>query len=467
MSEMMTAISKFLEVPKILERLRAFFIVFISNPKINLLDLRVLYYLLLNCSDNFVCTISNSHLSSKLNKHYNSISRSLKNLEEFKYITIENFNQNRIITINMEYINKIKESLIEIENKKITSMFGVEETTFTETKTTQNDLPALLFTLRRDPALTQIVRAIYILKDIYSFFDFSFQEKSQKEYDLFVRKSHEKLSPSLKRFQLLRKIKQQTSEQPKQENQSTEQKNLFIEQTENTPAQIRKIFEEYGRITGKKIRGIHTKTYKETVKSIKDLIKGKLFNQTQFEEYKERPFKLSEIQEVFRRLETSMKKDYYPANKNVLKIPLKLFLYNPFATKYKSWFLYFYEHIPKKLDRMNYIPLESDLYPELTKKIRALAALEFYHDKNYNFTNHEENKLRKASSKLFLFFSKNKHKIHFVSKSEYAEILFKALKCKFKDGFSIGNLVSDYTFNVILPGYLKRIGCLKTQEEED
>ncbi|MBU2060152.1 MAG: hypothetical protein KKB38_20775 [Gammaproteobacteria bacterium] len=250
------------------------------------------------------------------------------------------------------------------------------------------------------------------------------------------------------------------------QHKSKKQQELKSVVEEKVSSHIKKVFDEYFAITGKKVRSINSKSYKESIEAIKDLIRGKFFNKTTFDQYRNKNFRLRDISEVFNRLKTSMEQDYYPVDKKYLKQPFKSFLYNRFATKNKSWFIYFYENKPKKLDRMPYVKLDIDIHPEITKKLRILTAKEIYKNINYEFSNIEENKLRKVALKISDFFNKNRNAISFVGKHEHAEIVFKALKTIFKDGFSIGNLLSNYTYSYAVPLYLRNIGSMENVIDE-
>jgi len=195
-----------------------------------------------------------------------------------------------------------------------------------------------------------------------------------------------------------------------------------------------------------------TKTYREGIEKLKNLLDGILFNQK---------YSVEEIKSSISRFYTAaFDKDYKPMDKKSLKsINMSGFIYNKFTNgDAQSYFKkYLNENQPESV-----IPKLENKYPEQVN----LLMRRFNSEIRGGISGGEKDGrlFIKASYRLKEFFDKNKHRIRgSFSLSEMADVLFDAVKKSYNGNmvnFYPGCLCSDATFNTRLPAHMTQQGII-------
>jgi hypothetical protein len=204
-----------------------------------------------------------------------------------------------------------------------------------------------------------------------------------------------------------------------------------------------------------------TKSFDTLVHSLNQLIYGKFFNgKIGCEAFQNTKFRTDQIKIVIDNFALSTKElDYYPVNKSYLKsCTLLSFLYSPYNTYTKSYFLHYLQHEP--------IKRIIDKNERLTNYLLGLYKTEILNGTKVDITNKTKEKMIDASSKLKTFFTKNQTKIRsgvVINEMKMARWLYESLVMDVKDlgKISPGFFCSGETFERRLPVYLNSQAIFK------
>jgi hypothetical protein len=214
------------------------------------------------------------------------------------------------------------------------------------------------------------------------------------------------------------------------------------------------VWESYGF----KLPGVNTKSFNCTIQSLKKLVTGTLFRQTEFPVI---PYDLADFSKSVQRLQQSLSPDYYPLNKTYLnKITLKDFLYNPFATS-KSLFFFMLQNEPIPVRKE-----EVDYHPEITELIIAKFKKEILNVSNYTPPPSDKSKFVAAAARLNSFFEINSKHYPTIFRNihKQVECLYSCIKTSVNGiDISPGFFCSDATFSRRLPTYLNNQGYTKKE----
>ncbi len=207
------------------------------------------------------------------------------------------------------------------------------------------------------------------------------------------------------------------------------------------------------------------KEYFKSVKAIRELVLGLFFNNLpkKYEKYYNRKFKFEEIKFVIgRMIVAATSPEHLPTNKKCLNRPFYILAYNPFNKNenFESTFIYYFENEPQYCG--NGILID-DPDPYITNTFRAFYRDSVVAGNKKEFTNVQENQLRKASEKAIKFTKDNEGRLHLPpnGKSIYIRMIINAIRDSYdlKD-IEIGTLCSKRTWEKIVPVYLADQGIL-------
>ena len=214
-----------------------------------------------------------------------------------------------------------------------------------------------------------------------------------------------------------------------------------------------------------------TKTFENIVVSLKRLQRGVFFTNALVEnKYKSKKFTKEEITETIKRFSlAAINLDYEPIGSSYKEklgnTSLLHFLYSPFAKTEKSLFLKYFDEPPKLLS--DNVKLAKNERPRETNAIRnifirkVLGGIKPSSGRN-TFSPAVENKFRLAGKLLFDFFDINKKILRNTSTNtvnDKVDFLFTALTERYNT-LEPGHFCSKYTFENILPAYLKKQGIV-------
>jgi len=187
----------------------------------------------------------------------------------------------------------------------------------------------------------------------------------------------------------------------------------------------------------------NSKRYQRIVDDLKMLMEGTFFlDKPVSGKYKDKEFSKKEIMQVIRRYARFREKI-----KTDTKINLNDFLHNSFnGMRNKSAFLNYYQETQSQ-----------DENSDLTRCLFVLYGKQFYDWNEFKLSYFEKQKFILAAKKLKEYYVKNIGLfIIKISLNEFADIFFESLKEHFPNTtIKPGHFCSDYSFNIVLPAYLK------------
>jgi hypothetical protein len=253
----------------------------------------------------------------------------------------------------------------------------------------------------------------------------------------------------------------------------------FIEKKEEkkilfTPTKESLEIYSYWRGKGLKIYENKYKGYIYDLKAIKELLNGKSFIATEFEnKYKNHKFNNKEITlSIGRFALMSLNSDYEPRNKKwICNIPIKDFIYNDRFNANgfgRSLFIYCLENNIKLIKEKD-IEVE-DKYPIVTKAIKKKYTQVIMGSDNFDYSNMQENDFRKAAIFAQEFFKKNQGRLigsyQELKPYKIAECLIDALM---KSNPDMMRVQPYWLFNSImqqkLPAYLYSTAIMKEENQ--
>lgn len=216
--------------------------------------------------------------------------------------------------------------------------------------------------------------------------------------------------------------------------------------------------------------GLHTsrensKRYKRDFITVDKLLNGTIFNNTEFEDYRNRKFTSKEIREAINRFALAAFNEDYLPNLHIKKLLQKTtignFIHNYFANGNgigKSQFIHYLENEPK-IARTPVMPIDDD-NPGLTKAVKRKYTELILGGVDANFSVVDNNHFKIAGRKVSEFFEKYKSRIyaHNMSPAKMAEYLVLSIVST-QDGVKLNKiqpswLSSDTAFGKRLPAYL-------------
>lgn len=216
-----------------------------------------------------------------------------------------------------------------------------------------------------------------------------------------------------------------------------------------------------------------TKSLQKTYDAIASLLKGKFFNSTKIDKYRNRAFSEEEIKQAIRNFarmatDKNFKPERSPYKEFLRNMKPLAFLYNSFAKgDILSYFIHCFENEPEYI-RPAHETLE-DPNPEITKKIVSLYKNKYMGGLlSGEITIGQRRKFIMVGERLRKFMKDNNHKLinrHLLNDSKLAEILFNAVTREFNgQPISPGVFCSDDTFTRRLPQYLVSEGMVMSAQ---
>jgi hypothetical protein len=151
--------------------------------------------------------------------------------------------------------------------------------------------------------------------------------------------------------------------------------------------------------------------------------------------------------------------DYSPTNKDTLKsIDLTTFFWNPYSSQMPSMFLECLNNPPKLLK--NTVPKEVEKNPQLTKWLQKMYIDKVLLKQPKVFNQVEINKFIKGANLLQDSIANLRKRANLMTGPyEFCEYTINALLANFRrEDIKPGNISSDWTYNELLPRYLKEVG---------
>lgn len=204
-----------------------------------------------------------------------------------------------------------------------------------------------------------------------------------------------------------------------------------------------------------------TKGYNDGVKKIKGLLNGKLFGK----KYTIDEIKKSILNFSFAALDSDFEPSDLSSKKILAKKNISEFIYNPFV-KNSSYSLFqdFLDTPPKVVKFKNIITTE---YPGIVKQLKKFYRESVVGNANIEFSNKDENCFAIAANKIMVFREKNINRFNKymrVNPNSLAIWLCEAIQADCNDDVSKitpGWFASDVTFNRRFPAYLFRNAILE------
>lgn len=228
--------------------------------------------------------------------------------------------------------------------------------------------------------------------------------------------------------------------------------------------------------------GLKESSYDKAIKSwdrsllfIDKLLKGTMFNQTEYEKYYNYKFSTKEIKTAIDRFAlVALHPDYEPRNlefkQKLSKYYLFNFIFNERGNENKGYgrscFIKFLENEPKLVKEKDIIV--EDKYPIVTKAIKKKYAQTIMGMDDFTFTNQDENDFRKAAIFAQEFLQKNKSRLigsyQELKPYKVAECLLSALM---KTSPAIVKVKPYWLYNSVmqkqLPAYLYSTAIMKEE----
>jgi hypothetical protein len=245
---------------------------------------------------------------------------------------------------------------------------------------------------------------------------------------------------------------------------SPSQKDILKEARQNNPPQetkskhIPKVSQEIQEIldhwkdNNLHVSGLTTKEHLKSVKKLRKLIKGKLFDR----EYTLEDIKLSMNRFAIATHDPTV----FPANKKTYKaLSISSFIDSPFIGNGTGLFRKYLTEEPQFIPNYTVTPVE-DKFPELTKHIKKSYVAGVLNGAKVQFSPIDENNFRKAAIRINKFLDDNQHMM-----APYTELddsiksayLIKSIVNDVEDTdikITTGFLCSDFTFNNRFPRQL-------------
>lgn len=196
----------------------------------------------------------------------------------------------------------------------------------------------------------------------------------------------------------------------------------------------------------------NTKVYKQSLKNINSLLKGKFVPPEGFDsKYRNRKFTVAEIQIAIQRFAVAtLNPNYVPANKEFLrKVSLCDFIFAPYAEgEWKSKFLMYLETKPEKLRPA----IKKDKYPKTTERLAELYCIET----NKKVGKADMKFVVRASAALHEFMKQNSKKFKSdLTMKGLSKILIQTVKKRFRDEVNPSALCAPFVYSDLLIENLK------------
>lgn len=230
--------------------------------------------------------------------------------------------------------------------------------------------------------------------------------------------------------------------------------------------EIKKII-QYWEDSGLRKTNIIKKTYKDNITQLRNLMKGTVFNKTNYRtSFTNRKFLPNEIRNSIKKFSLcALDPNYDPVNpsiKSILKrYSIAQFIYNAFIQNGdQSWFIKCFNGSPNAaVDKVKIKEI-----PENVELIRGVFKAYYLEDLRGNLVKlspQDENNLTTGAIKLYNFIIDAGKKGNIGDDMEVARLMCEAIMERFNDDptrISTANFKSDYTFQNILPAKLIKSG---------
>lgn len=425
---------------------------------------KILFGFIRNLStSNKGCTASNRYLGNMLKVTPQTISDSVRNLKENKYLKVKfseknkgTFEQQRHIYVDENYIKNYRPLIEYVHGVFVSKTIPLKEFLNGDM---EDFLGGVLKSRNNTNSDTEDLNTENNL--------FSFSKEKEMDGEAVMVQSCKKKS--------WRKDETQPTTHPSKELNnisSFEKKRESLRGKHTSSAgdmNAYDIIDKWESLGFPKIPSEHRSS---TLKKIDSLIAGTFFEGKLLHngngKYLNRPFTKAEIlKAIENRARGAFDPEYVPTDQKIKrdlqKLPLTVWFYNSNASD--SRFLYDFEKKYKKIPaKLKLIP---DEFPEYTESI-----IDTYVDKILygvvpkEWSIKDQNNFRKASQRLREYFIDNEDRSRYIKPhqiDEQADVLIRALRNHYgndddDENVSIhsANLCSDYTFHNILPSYMGR-----------
>lgn len=188
--------------------------------------------------------------------------------------------------------------------------------------------------------------------------------------------------------------KQSTSTQKEQRSQEKNEVHI--------PEKVKPYLEVW-RAAGLHVPGENTKRFEQSIESLKKLISGRVFQQTEFS-HLARPYSLDDWTKAVWNFQTAaIDPSYYPSNKKpLLSMTPNEFIYNPFNKQQRSCFVYYYSNSPQSIT-----PLYKDDHPEMTNLLIRCYRVDILKGAVQDLSVNDKNKFMLLAKKVEEFFRSN------------------------------------------------------------
>ena len=233
------------------------------------------------------------------------------------------------------------------------------------------------------------------------------------------------------------------------------------------PKEVQSLIDFWNSLGGVRHQNVRSNVYRDAVKKLKLLLRGRMFSINHHPKYLARAFSVSEIETVFARFKESLKD---PKERKYLRgLSLPNFLFHSWNGR--SMFLELFES-PSNSTPRNYVTqLEADPKPEVTAIFKKFYVKEVLGGIPTSFTAVQENKFRLATKKAMEFLKANQKRMSgLTSVQDYANLVCDALRDwvrgNVKD-LNVGNFPSDHTWTKVVPAYMAHVSVTESYSAEE
>ena len=233
------------------------------------------------------------------------------------------------------------------------------------------------------------------------------------------------------------------------------------------PKEVQSLIDFWNSLGGVRHQNVRSNVYRDAVKKLKLLLRGRMFSINHHPKYLARAFSVSEIETVFARFKESLKD---PKERKYLRgLSLPNFLFHSWNGR--SMFLELFES-PSNSTPRNYVTqLEADPKPEVTAIFKKFYVKEVLGGIPTSFTAVQENKFRLATKKAMEFLKTNQKRMSgLTSVRDYANLVCDSLRDwvrgNMKD-LNVGNFPSDHTWTKVVPAHMASISVTESYSSEE
>jgi hypothetical protein len=233
------------------------------------------------------------------------------------------------------------------------------------------------------------------------------------------------------------------------------------------PKEIQSLIDVWNTLGGVRHLNSRSNVYKEAVRKLKLLLRGKMFSVNHYPKYLARSFTIEEILKVFDSFKLALQD---PKERKYLRgLSLPNFLFHSWNGR--SMFLELFESPSNSVPRNYAAQLEADPRPEVTAIFKKFYVREVLGGVEVRFSVAQENKFRLATRKAMDFLKANQKRMTgLTSVRDYANLVCDALRDWVKGNvkeLNVGNFPSDHTWNKVVPAYMAHVSVTESYSSEE